>query len=356
MDPDAACAGVDPLLPLCVGEVCVACTDGNPVVCEDQLLLCDGTTNTCVPCVEHGQCPSGACELDVGRCFPGDFVVHVDGDGGQDYTTVTAAVADVEGTHGVIVVHELGLDGEVAYQESVTIDAGKTIALLAAAGETPRIQGTGSNPGVAVQGAGTILYMDGLWVAGNTMGRGLQVTEAFAWVDRSRIVQNTGGGILAETGAELVLRNCFVGLNGGQFADTRGITATSATLSLLYSTVAANDGTGATGPISMACDVATAGEVRNSIVSAGDDTIACPNVSFGFSVVDSSGLAGSNNDVLTFDPAWFPGIAMADLHIEAGPPFANVAQWTTGDPPTDIDGDLRPTDDGSPDYAGADVP
>jgi hypothetical protein len=30
--------------------------------------------------------------------------------------------------------------------------------------------------------------------------------------------------------------------------------------------------------------------------------------------------------------------------------------WQTGDPATDIDGDARPTTDGTPDYAGADVP
>jgi hypothetical protein len=129
------------MAPLCVGGTCVACTPENPVVCEDQLLLCDGTTNSCVPCVEHGQCPSGACELDVGRCFPGDFVVHVDGDGGQDYTTIEAAVAGVDGTHGVIVLHER--DGETPYTTvgGLTIDGGKTIALLVAPGQAPVIQG-----------------------------------------------------------------------------------------------------------------------------------------------------------------------------------------------------------------------
>jgi len=353
-DPDGACAGVDAQLPLCVGQACVACTPENTMVCDEQLLLCDGESNTCVPCVEHAECGSGACELDVGTCFPEDLVVHVDGDGGQDYESIAEAVGAVPvGMHGVIVVHEL--DGGDDYGP-VLIDGGKRIALLAAPGEAPIIQGTGMNPGVSVQGVGTVLYMDGLRVAGNTMGLGLRVNEGLAWLDRSRIVQNMGGGIVAEGGAELVVRNCFVGRNGDEFADTRGITATAATLDILYTTVAANDGSGTSGPISMSCDAASTGTVRNSIVAAGDDTIDCMNVSFSFNVVDTSGLMGSENDVLSFNPAWFPNIAMADFHIGMGPPFANVAQWTTGDPLTDIDDDPRPDVDGTPDYAGADVP
>jgi hypothetical protein len=33
-----------------------------------------------------------------------------------------------------------------------------------------------------------------------------------------------------------------------------------------------------------------------------------------------------------------------------------AAIWQTGDPTTDIDGDPRPSTDGSPDIAGADIP
>jgi hypothetical protein len=356
-DPDGACAGLDPGLPLCVGGACVACTPENPVVCDEQLLLCDGDTNACVPCTEHDQCGSGACELAVGMCFPPDMVVHVDGDPGAmpaDFPSVAAAIASVgPAERRVIVVHEL--EGDVPYLGGVTIGAGTVIALFGAPGENPVIQGTAGNPGVTVDGAGSALYMTGVRVALSS-GVGLRVNSALAWVDRSAIVQNTGGGVLAEAGAELVLRNCFVGRNGDDFADTRGITATNATLDVLYTTVAANDGTGATGPISMSCDATSTGEVRNSIVAAGTNTIACPNVSFSFGVVDTNGLSGSDNEVLSFDPGWFPNIASADFHVAAGPPFTDVAQWQAGDPSTDIDGDPRPNIDGILDYAGADVP
>jgi len=353
-DGDAACAGADAMAPLCVGETCVACTEAEPGVCEGQLLLCDAETNACVGCQAHGECESGACELAEGTCFDVAEATHVDGDGGQAYTSITEAVASIDdGQHGVIVVHEL--DGGLPYLESVLIDGGKTIALLAAPDETPIIQGTGGNPGLRVEGAGTVLYMEGLGLVGNTMGLGLIVDEAFAWVDRGRIVQNTGGGVLAQNGAELVLRNCFVSLNGGQFTDTRGITAMNSMVAVAYTTIAANDGNEASGPVSMACDGGTSGEVRNSIVAANNNTIDCPGLAFDFNVVDTTSL-GATNTVLSFDPGWFAGIGMSDFHIVTGPPFEDIAQRQSGDPPTDIDGDPRPTVDGTPDYAGADVP
>ena len=55
---------------------------------------------------------------------------------------------------------------------------------------------------------------------------------------------------------------------------------------------------------------------------------------------------------------WFSNVNAGDLGLQNDglTLFADVAQWSTGDPPTDIDDDLRPIVDGTPDYAGADVP
>ncbi len=357
-DPDAACAGADAMTPLCVADTCVACTADATTVCDDQLLLCDVDANTCTPCTEHGQCGSGACELAVGRCFPSDFVVRVDDATAMpapDFTTIQDAVdAIVAMGQGVVIVHEL--NGGASYQGGVEIDGGKTVALLAANGEAPIVQGTGMNPGVRVQGAGTVAYIDGLTFAGNTAGLGIVVDGSLVWVDRGQISQNSGGGVSVDGGAEFTLRNSFVGLNGGQFADTRGLTATDGTITVVYSSIAANDGDGSTGPVSMACGASVAGEVRNSIVASGDDTIGCSTITFNNNVVDTAGLDGMNNTVASFNPAWFPGIAMGDLHVLPGAPFVDVAEWSAGDPGTDIDGDPRPTEDGAPDYCGADVP
>ena len=348
-DPDGACAGLDPMAPLCVGGACVACTPENPVVCEEQLLLCDGGTNSCVPCTEHGQCGSGACELAVGRCFPSDFVVRVDGDEvampPMLYETVADAVAAVEGTHGVIVVHEL--DGAAPYTESVIIDADKTIALLAAPGEAPVLQGTGGNPGISVEGAGTILYIDGLTVAGNTMGLGLRVDDAFAWVDRSRIVQNSGGGVRAENGAELVLRNCFV---GGASADVDAIALDGSILEMAYTTVGGGSVI-VTQTRALFCTNGATADARNSILLSLDPMpeIVCPGVMLTNSASEAE---------VGFDATWFNGYATGDFSLSASgaTTFADIAVWQSGDPTTDLDGDPRPAIDGTPDYAGADVP
>jgi hypothetical protein len=56
--------------------------------------------------------------------------------------------------------------------------------------------------------------------------------------------------------------------------------------------------------------------------------------------------------------AWFVSYGIGDYHLQDDglDLFADVAQWQAEDPSTDIDGDLRPNIDGTPDYAGADVP
>ena len=119
-DPDAACLGADETMPVCAGGACVACTEGNTTICDDQLLLCDTGTNACVPCTRHDQCEVGACELAVGRCFPGEATVrHVDGDGGLDATNISTALEGIDADgYGVIVVHDFGPEGRPPTKES----------------------------------------------------------------------------------------------------------------------------------------------------------------------------------------------------------------------------------------------
>ena len=354
-EPNAACAGTDTGLPLCVDGACVACTTENPAVCDEQLLLCDGEANACVACSQHEQCGSGACELAVGRCFSPDVVVHVDGDGGQDFETVAAAVAAVdEGMHGVIVVH--GLDGELSYQGLVLVDGGKTIAMLAAPDEAPIIQGTGGNPGVRVEGPATTLYVDGLRVAGNTGGLGMEVDGATAWVDRSRIVQNTGGGVLANNGANVTLRNCFVGHGT---SSEHAIEINGATAEILYTTAAVGFDNFAD-IFAVSCATPMDVTVRNSFLISIDDVgteLSCLGATVSNTAAETM-LPGSGNVALG-DVAldWFFDLDTGDFRLD-NPPAAiqTTARWLEGDPLTDINGTPRPSVSDSPDYGGADVP
>lgn len=351
-EPDAACAGTDPDSPLCVDGACVACTAADSSVCDAALLLCDDTTNACVACTEHGQCPSGACELAVGRCFPDDMVVHVDGDGGRDFATVSAAVGSIDdGAHGVIVVHEVGADGQTPYIGLVQVDAGKIVAMLAATGEAPILQGTGANPGLRVQGGDTVLYADGLSIS-NGPALGLVVDGASAWVDRSRIVGNDGGGVLAQGAADITLRNCFVG--GG--VEVVGVEINNASAEILYSTITAS--TFGSTP-ALGCSSPVAVDIRNAIVvsqgGTSPDELDCAGA-----VVTNTVTEGRTG--ASFNAAWFEDFNGGDYRLTTGgaapgaPIFADQAQWLSGDPTTDIEGDARPATNGATDYAGADVP
>lgn len=347
---DARCAALDPTSPLCVDGMCVPCTPENPAACDDQRLLCDGATNTCVPCTEHEQCSSGACELKVGLCFPQDAIrLEVDGDGPADYPSISLAVNAVDdGAHGVIVVREL--DGGAYYGPAIVTNA-KTIALLAAPGELPIIQGIIGSPGLRASGNGTSLYLDRISMSGNTMGIGLLVDlEALAWVDRSHIVQNSDGGILVQNSAELTLRNSFIGSN----IDTDALFVQDATVDVLYSTLGANY------CISRAlkCEGISIVTVRNSLLVSLDvaDEVQCPGVMARHTATEMS-LGGEGNvelgDVQT---GWFVSYNSGNFHL-MNPLLAltTAAQWEDGDPSTDIDGTLRPRRDGT-DFVGADVP
>lgn len=351
-DGDAACERIESTRPLCDGGMCVQCTPARTMECDVDLLACDPMTGSCVPCTEHAQCSSGACELALTErlCFPSDAVrVEVDGDGGADDTTLVGAVADVpNGGHGVIVVH--ALDNDSIYLTGglgFRVVGAKTIALLAAPGELPVIQGTGGPPSLRVADPGTVLYVDGLTFAGNTSGLSLRVdSDALAWVDRSRIVQNSGGGILVELGGTLLLRNSFV---AGP-VDGDAIAVDGATLSLAYSTIGAGPvGVGRTR--ALFCENERGIDARNSILLSLDDD---PEVECSAVVLTNSATEAE----VGFSAAWFADYVNGDFSLSAtgARTFAGVARWQDGDPTTDINGSLRPTVSGTADYAGADLP
>lgn len=345
-DPDAACVSDDPGLPLCVGGACVQCTAAAPEACAGMTPLCDDATNTCVPCTEHGQCGEAACNLFTGACLPGDAdaIAHVGP--GQEFASLSLAVASVPaGAEGTVVVHQ------ASYDEAVMVSGNRTVAFLAAAGDSPAwalIAGGGPQLAVA---AGSTALLDGLRLSGNADDLGLRVTGGQVWADRSRIVDNNGGGIVAESNAELMLRNCFV---GGDISDANALTVNGSTATVLYTT--AGGGFGAA--TALTCDAPATVTVRNSLFVARTDSdeIVC-DAAIERSAAELD-LGGTNTGLGAMATAWFLGYGTGDFGLAVAHPATidTAAQWHAGDPSTDIDGDLRPTVDGTPDYAGADVP
>lgn len=361
---DAACAAADPLTPACAEGTCVTCTGDVTVVCDEQLQLCDTEANACVGCTEHGQCTSGACQIAEGTCFPEETVlVTVDGDAGSgaDFGAIEDAVGAIEaGGFGVIVVGEL--DSAGTYQPGgggFVVDGGRTIAMLAAEGERPVLQGTGANAGLRVSGAGTVVYLDELEFTLSSE-QGLVVDGGFVWVDRSRIVENGGGGVLAQSMAEVTLRNCFVGGGGN---GSPALTMAGASSEVVYSTFF-NSAVAATPALE--CSPGSMLSLRNSIVvtegGASGAEFDCPGSSVSYSAMETVVAGVGNSSVAPFPDGspdqWFADVGSGDfgLQNEGVAVFADIAQWQDGDPATDIDGGVRPSDDGAPDYAGADIP
>jgi hypothetical protein len=130
-----------------------------------------------------------------------------------------------------------------------------------------------------------------------------------------------------------------------------GVEVLDASASVLYSTVTAS--TFGTTP-ALGCTMPVAVDVRNSIIvsqgGTSPDELSCAAATIVASATEA--------DVGPFNAGWFVNFNGGDYHLTASgtATFADLASWSTGDPSTDIDGDLRPTVDGTPDYAGADVP
>lgn len=339
-DGNVACAELDPANPVCEDGACVQCTAAVPDACEGMTPVCDEITNECVPCTAHDQCGEAACNLFTGACLPPDAVVHVGP--GQMYATIDAAVNSFAmGAEGTIVIH-----GSGPFDDSVILNGDRTVAFLANPGDAPRwVLAGGGLPQLSVDGSTALL--DGLRLSGNADDLGIVVDGGRAWVDRSRIIDNNGGGILAQASAELVLRNCFV---GGSI-NVIGVEVVDASASVLYSTITTS--TFAAAP-AFGCTTPVTVDIRNSIIvsqgGTSPDELSCMAANVTSSATEA--------DVGALVPTWFANFDTGDFHLtgSGAATFAGIAQWQAGDPPTDIDGNPRPSDDGTADHAGADVP
>jgi hypothetical protein len=178
---------------------------------------------------------------------------------------------------------------------------------------------------------------------GNTMSRGLQ-TDGQVALDRVEVALNSGGGILAGSTAELLLRNSMVAGNGATTEDA--IVLTDADATVLYSSIAGfQDGQSQ----AISCTGGFTLDVRNSILLKRDvsgGALECTGAT-----VTASHSGNINN---TDGTAWFSGWPTNLRLTTAGKTeFGSVALWQAGDPATDIDGGLRPDTAGTPDVAGA---
>ncbi|MBL4683325.1 MAG: hypothetical protein JKY37_01955 [Nannocystaceae bacterium] len=368
-DGNAACGEADAGLAVCDGGECVQCAAGASEACDGQTPVCDEEVRTCGACVEHSECPESACHLDggdVGGCFD-------EGDGVTAGSTaqLEAAFSGAGANADVVVV----LTG--SNYSNVSIDF-VTNAEVAVIGDGSQDISGNTSGGIVGTGGSSIVYFAGVSIAGNISGDGLSCSGTSVWLDdsevrnnaqvgldvsggcaahlrRTVVAVNNGGGI-DQVGGELRMTNSVVALNGGSVSPFGGLSIDGVDILVSYTTIAGNDSQN-TG-MSIRCSGANTGEVRNSIVSGEDASSVdpCAGVRVLSSGVDEGGLGGTNTNVGAFDPGWFSNPAMGNYHLTGSGEtvFMDIADWVTGDPLFDVDGDPIPTD--MPSFAGYDQP
>lgn len=380
-------AEVGEAVPVCdlLSEVCVECTTEDASACEGQTPVCAASSNECVPCAEHDECDSGACNLFSGACFP-DNALWVDksapcngadGSESKPYCEIQDAVATVGKNDPTVVwVIPSGV-----YADKVSVESSRIIAIRSSTAADVRLETDGTDALLVNQGSITLL--DHVKLGYPSEDRGIVCSGGSLWADdssvvnrldlgidgmsgcdlvlrRSSVINNTGGGIQL-SGGSLRLVNSFVVANGGGFSEIGGIgTSQGATLDLLYSSVISNQATDQL-KLSMGCSNDTSGVVRNSILlgtTGGGASFECGGLEYEYNALDNGKIGGTNTYIESgLDPAWFVKPQTGDFHLKPGNvQFKDVALWINGDPSGDVDGDARPTVDGTGDYAGADIP
>lgn len=367
----ASCAADYPETPVCdAGSgACVECTVGDVSACPAEEPACEG--GVCVPCDEHEQCPDSACNMSTGACMDVERVWWVDqsvGDGGDgsegspfdQFADVLPLIGN--GQEGTIYLATAG-----PHLGQLVVVNGQTVAVLRK-NQTGTLQ---NNVAAAVLNGGTLFAQDmhissslagiscttggELWMSDvviqSNMGRGVSIDECDAHLSRSLILNNPQAGIRLVAG-ELQIVNSIV---GSDINDVPSIDVVGGTLSVSYSTVVA----GLLTSTSIKCGNQGVGSsVRNSLVVArtvGPETSQCGQMTISNSALEMDVMG--NVGLGDMDASWFADISMGDYHLGLGAPtdISTAAVWQTGDPETDIDGNARPTTDGTPDYAGADV-
>ncbi|MBK8717448.1 MAG: hypothetical protein IPN32_22285 [Deltaproteobacteria bacterium] len=355
-ESDAQCAAKDPANPACRDDgQCVQCTASNDDGCGGATPICDAAVNTCMGCAFHEQCPDSACRIATGECFD-EADVHTVG-AGQDFEDFTAAAGSLGAEMAV-----LRVSSGPTYDEAIVLSGSNAVwAILDANPDDMMVplwaRTSGNTSTLAIDDSAEV-YIQGISVSSNTgssMFPGIAVDNASLYLDRARVVNNDGGGISLDNGAYALVRNSFVGGNGNGAAGTRGISCTDSDALILYSSLVRND---ADTDDSLACNGGSNVEVRNTLLLGRDPSSINCGATITYSVVDEMFAGTGNHQVAMLNNAWFGDVFSNDFTPTAMglAEFGDVAQWQSGDPLVDIDGDARPGIDGSADVAGADIP
>jgi hypothetical protein len=415
-DHGMSCADLDPQKPLCDQSTdqakgqCVACVM-NGDCAEGQ--TCDPDAHTCVECsndldcpkdpkqycvggicgscVTHDDCASGACEVDIHKCFPPDAshwyaaaALMCDNAKCTELApcceisqAMTAAIA-AAGTHHIIHVMAGG------YTQPFTVDTeSRRIAVIGQANVKLDMKASGIQfgkadllPGdsklylsrLALTGGGTdalhcenaaFLGLDEVTVT-DFVGDALSAEKCTVWARRSQFLRNVGG--LHVSGTTARLENTVI---SGTVLNPALQVEKVSQVEVIYTTLGRQNGLmsrllGCTDINGMMPGTIY---LRNSAVLASD----------GPTPIDCMAIILPSNSVTTnlpdFPPAppdfksmpanevsgSFLDWPASDLRVSGNAGYlVDVAQWVFGDPAVDLEGQPRPMQ--TPDFAGADRP
>ena len=392
------CSVVEPTKPTCAADLglCVECQAHNDCATLEKP-ACNLATATCMPCNSHDQCPATACNLETGQCFPKETVLYVDNspdivcsDGkddagfspGDPICTLQNAISRLtEGVEWTVKIKT----GTKAQNGPTELPPGDfTVAIMHYGNTVPSLILMFADPALTVNEGNTV-FMNrvGIYnplaasdplvacVGGATGARlwferqriftgktAIRANNCRVHVRRSTITNNAIGAIdidgLDPNLAKLWIENSNVTDNNGiKFGAIR--VGEKVDVSILYSTIALNKGPPMVAPIECLNNWDAKMTIRNSalvnsgpLFGGGCAAMDLPDSDVNL-LLPGSGDKGTLGNV-------FSGFSDGVYQAKIGGALKDRAIWYTGDPAVDYDENLRPTNDGDRDYAGADRP
>lgn len=346
----------DSMTPVCDPDTkscvqCLASTDCAGATTP----VCDTDAHTCGGCVVHADCASGTC-LPDGSCADDSQVAWVSPQGTTnascDKVTPCSTIGAGLTPAAKSIVHVVA----GTYSEAIAVnDKVKTIVGErdpAGVIQTKWSSPAGSVP-LSVGGTTTKLTVKDVAFTGNTMDAvymftngaeelhlvgcsitgaalvGLDVTGGAVTVDRTKIANNTLGGIAASK-SNLKMTNSFVTGNSNT-ASTGGVSLSLTDATIDFSTIADNLGSGTQSRGVYNPDTTHTCTITNSNLS-GNTNHQADNCSVSTSNTYPDPIAGNMNMV--------PKLS-ATYHLDTGSPLIDAAS-TAATLKIDIDGDKRP--------------
>lgn len=385
-NPNAACAGLGQNLDFCVEGACHECSvvddqcSGSTPVCDEELLECVG-------CTDHAQCSDSACNFETGVCNDVSYVLWVDrlaadcaaGDGTKALPFCKVSLALTKTLDTPEAAWTIRIRAGNYTEEPLAVPNAALITLSGWDG-VPRLRANEDSGPTLTVGLNAKVYLDRVQFSNNDFAEGVRCEGGRVFADDVKITTNKGAGYLSQDctsrfnrtvfyenrgggvesyGGTTTIVNSYVTGNGTQNSGSFGGIRSDQDnkLSLIYSTVVNN--LSATGPRSLHCTGdALPGEIRNSVIIAfALPSVDCAGSQFSNSVLDEGStddgiLVATMADIGNFFAPMMAGVYKA----KPGTLMKDVAQWKTGDPKRDYDGQARPVGDGDLDWPGADIP